>query len=197
MIDHLSKESLGHHEQLLSLLDASRIPYRIEPRLVRGLDYYTRTVFEVTAQGLGAQDALLGGGRYDRLVSDLGGPKTPGIGFAIGEDRLVDVLPESFRSAAIGAVRPVAVIPVGAPDAGDALALASELRRAGVAVDLASGHRGLGNSLKGAEKAGARFAVLAGENERLRGTVLVKEMATRTQSEVPREQLVEWLRPRL
>jgi len=75
--------------------------------------------------------------------------------------------------------------------------LATELRRAGVAVDLASGHRGLGNSLKGAEKAGARFAVLVGENERLRDVVLVKEMATRTQSEVPREQLVEWLRPRL
>ena len=197
MIDHLSKESLEHHEQLLRLLDAGRIPYRIEPRLVRGLDYYTRTVFEVTAQGLGAQDALLGGGRYDKLVSDLGGPKTPGIGFAIGEDRLVEVLPEAFRGAAIGSVRPVAVIPVGAPDAADALALASVLRRAGLAVDLASGHRGLGNSLKGAEKAGARFAVLVGENERLRGAVLVKEMATRTQSEVPREQLVEWLRPRL
>jgi histidyl-tRNA synthetase len=200
MVDLLPKldpASDAHHRELKALLTARQIPFKEDPLLVRGLDYYTRTVFEVTAQGLGAQDALLGGGRYDRLVSDLGGPKTPGIGFAIGEDRLVDVLPEAFRSAAIGDVRPVAVIPVGAPDAADALALATGLRRAGVAVDLASGHRGLGNSLKAAEKSGARFTLLVGENERLRGTVLVKEMATRTQSEVPREQLVEWLRPRL
>ncbi len=197
LLPRLDPASDAHHRELKTLLADSKVSFKEDPLLVRGLDYYTRTVFEVTAQGLGAQDALLGGGRYDKLVSDLGGPKTPGIGFAIGEDRLVDVLPEEFRSAAIGDVRPVAVIPVGAPDAGDALLLATELRRAGVAVDLASGHRGLANSLKNAEKAGARFAVLVGENERLRGAVLVKEMATRTQSEVLREQLVEWLRPRL
>jgi histidyl-tRNA synthetase len=197
LLPTLDPASDAHHRELKALLTARQIPFKEDPLLVRGLDYYTRTVFEVTAQGLGAQDALLGGGRYDRLVSDLGGPRTPGIGFAIGEDRLVDVLPEAFRSAAIGAVRPVAVIPVGAPDSADALAVASELRRAGLAADLASGHRGLGNSLKGAEKAGAPFAVLVGENERLRGAVLVKEMATRAQSEVPREKLVEWLRPRL
>jgi histidyl-tRNA synthetase (EC 6.1.1.21) len=106
VLDHLDPASKAHHEELLALLDASGIPYRVEPRLVRGLDYYTRTVFEVTAQGLGAQDALLGGGRYDRLVSDLGGPRTPGIGFAIGEDRLVDVLPEPFRRGAIDAFAP-------------------------------------------------------------------------------------------
>jgi histidyl-tRNA synthetase len=197
LLASLDPASDAHHRELKALLADGGVPFKEEPLLVRGLDYYTRTVFEVTAQGLGAQDALLGGGRYDRLVSDLGGPKTPGIGFAIGEDRLVDVLPEAFRKAAIGDVRQVAVIPVGAPDAADALALATGLRGAGIAVDLASGHRGLGNSLKAAEKAGARFAVLVGENERLRGTVLVKEMATRTQSEVSRDRLVEWLRPRL
>jgi histidyl-tRNA synthetase len=197
LLPTLDPASDAHHRELKALLAARQIPFKEDPLLVRGLDYYTRTVFEVTAKGLGAQDALLGGGRYDRLVSDLGGPRTPGIGFAIGEDRLVDVLPDAFRSAAIGAVRPVAVIPVGAPDAADALELATALRRAGLAVELASGHRGLGNSLKAAEKAGARLAVLVGENERLRGAVLVKEMEARTQSEVPREQLVDWLRPRL
>ena len=87
-------------------------PYRLDPRLVRGLDYYTRTVFEVTAEGLGAQNALLGGGRYDKLVSDLGGPKTAGIGFAIGEDRLVDALPEAFREAAVARRARVALVPL-------------------------------------------------------------------------------------
>ena len=92
---------------LLGFLDAARIPYRVEPRLVRGLDYYTRTVFEVTADGLGAQNAILGGGRYDKLISDLGGPRTAGIGFAIGEDRLVEHssggLPQGRRSTGRGA----------------------------------------------------------------------------------------------
>lgn len=121
VLDHLDPASLAHHEELLALLDVEKIPYRVEPRLVRGLDYYTRTVFEVTAQGLGAQDALLGGGRYDRLVSDLGGPKTPGIGFAIGEDRLVDVLPEAFRREAIEGFAPVALVAIEPSDRAAAL----------------------------------------------------------------------------
>src|SRR6185503_12532306 len=141
------------------------IPYRIEPRLVRGLDYYTRTVFEVTAGGLGAQDAILGGGRYDRLVSDLGGPKVPGIGFAIGEDRLVKAAPEAFRRAAMESVNPVALIALDKTDRGDALALAVELRRAGLAVDLDPAGKGPGPGLKAAEKRGARFAVLLGASE--------------------------------
>ncbi|MEO6323325.1 MAG: histidine--tRNA ligase, partial [Thermoanaerobaculia bacterium] len=116
MIDHLDPESAAHHTELARLLTSAGIPFRIEPRLVRGLDYYTRTVFEVTAAGLGAQDALLGGGRYDRLVSDLGGPKTPGIGFAIGEDRLVELLAEAFRKAALTPRAAVAVIALEAAD---------------------------------------------------------------------------------
>ena len=197
LLPALDPASDAHHRELKSLLVRKQVPFKEDPLLVRGLDYYTRTVFEVTAQGLGAQDALLGGGRYDRLVSDLGGPKTPGIGFAIGEDRLVEVLPEAFRRAALEGTRPVAVLPVGVPDLHEAFAVAGELRRGGVAVDLFSSHRGLGSALKAVEKAGLALAVLVGENERLRGSVLVKEMATRTQSEVAREQLVEWLRPRL
>ena len=154
VLDHLDPASLAHHEELLALLDAERIPYRVEPRLVRGLDYYTRTVFEVTAQGLGAQDALLGGGRYDRLVSDLGGPKTPGIGFAIGEDRLVDVLPEAFRRAAIEGFAPVALVAIEPSDRAAALALAGELRRAGIAVDLDPAGKGPGRRAQGRIEAG-------------------------------------------
>jgi histidyl-tRNA synthetase len=197
MVDHLSKQSSEHHEELLRFLDAARIPYRIEPRLVRGLDYYTRTVFEVTAAGLGAQNALLGGGRYDKLVSDLGGPKTPGIGFAIGEDRLVDVLPEEFRNAAIAAVRGVTLVPLDRGDLGDALALAGELRRAGIAVDLVTAAKGPGTGLKVAERTGAAFALLLGEKERAAGTVVLKVLATRSQEELPRGSVVETLRARL
>jgi histidyl-tRNA synthetase len=197
MVDHLSKESSEHHATLLRLLDAGGIPYRLEPRLVRGLDYYTRTVFEVTASGLGAQNALLGGGRYDKLVSDLGGPRTPGIGFAIGEDRLVDVLPEEFRMRAVAAVRGVTLVPLDRADLGDALALAGELRRAGLAVDLVTAAKGPGPGLKVAERTGAAFALLLGEKERAAGTVVLKVLATRSQEELPRASVVETLRARL
>jgi histidyl-tRNA synthetase len=197
MVDHLSKESSEHHALLLRFLDDARIPYRLEPRLVRGLDYYTRTVFEVTAAGLGAQNALLGGGRYDKLVSDLGGPRTPGIGFAIGEDRLVDVLPEEFRKTAVAAVRGVTLVPLDKGDLGDALALAGDLRRAGIAVDLVTAAKGPGPGLKVAERTGAAFALLLGEKERTAGTVLLKVLATRSQEELPRGSVVETLRARL
>jgi histidyl-tRNA synthetase len=197
MIDFLSQKSSDHHEELLRLLDAAGIPYRMEPLLVRGLDYYTRTVFEVTAEGLGAQNALLGGGRYDKLVADLGGPRTPGIGFAIGEDRLVEALPAEFRRKALVASRGVVLVPLGEADLGDALALAGELRRAGIAVDLVTAARGPGHGLRIAEKSGAALAVLVGEKERASGTVVVKTLETRSQEDVPRSSIVEALRARL
>ncbi len=184
VLDHLDPDSRAHHEELVALLDAAAIPYRVEPRLVRGLDYYTRTVFEVTAQGLGAQDALLGGGRYDRLVSDLGGPKTPGIGFAIGEDRLVDVLPEVFRRAAVDGFAPVALVAIEPSDRAAALALAGDLRGAGVAVDLDPAGKGPGAGLKAASRRGSRTAILLGQKERESGIVVVKDLVERSQREV-------------
>lgn len=194
MLDFLDAESALHHEELLALLDGAGIPYRIEPRLVRGLDYYTRTVFEVTASGLGAQDALLGGGRYDRLVSDLGGPKTPGIGFAIGEDRLVDVLPPAFREEATRGHSAVALVPLDRGDRAAALELARKLRTAGIAVDLDPAGKGPGAGLKGAERRGLAVAVLLGEREREAGTVVVKDLASRTQESVPVDRLAEYLK---
>lgn len=193
----LDPASDAHHRELVAHLRAAHIPFEENPLLVRGLDYYTRTVFEVTAAGLGAQNALLGGGRYDKLVSDLGGPKTPGIGFAIGEDRLVDVLPEEFRKAAVAAVRGVTLVPLDKGDLADALALAGELRRAGIAVDLVTAAKGPGPGLKVAERTGAAFALLLGEKERAAGTVLLKILATRSQEELPRGSVVETLRARL
>jgi histidyl-tRNA synthetase len=198
MLDFLDEDSRRHHEELLALLTSSGIPFRIEPRLVRGLDYYTRTVFEVTAQGLGAQDALLGGGRYDRLVSDLGGPKTPGIGFAIGEDRLIDVLPAATRDAFLGEGAPqVAVVPLGPGDVPGALALAAELRRGGIRTDLDASAKGPGRGIKGALKKGIPLAVLLGEEERRKGTFVVKDLAAGKQEELPRERLVAEIAARI
>lgn len=194
MIDLLDEESRRHHDELVCLLESAGIPYRVEPRLVRGLDYYTRTVFEVTAAGLGAQDALLGGGRYDKLVSDLGGPKTPGIGFAIGEDRLVDVLPEGFRREALEGVKPVALIAIEPADREEALRVASELRGAGIAVDFDPAGKGPGPALKTAARKGLRLAILLGQREREGGTVLVKNLDTRSQESLSREHLISALR---
>jgi histidyl-tRNA synthetase len=197
ILPSLDPASDAHHRELKALLLNSKVPFKEDPLLVRGLDYYTRTVFEVTAEGLGAQNALLGGGRYDKLVSDLGGPKTPGIGFAIGEDRLVDVLPEEFRKTALEGKRPVAVVPIGSPDMHEAFSLAAELRRGGIAADLYSGHRGFGSTLKAVEKTGISLVVLVGLNETSRGAVVLKNLATRSQEELPRGSVVETLRARL
>lgn len=195
MLAFLDDESLLHHRTLLAQLDEAAIPYTIEPRLVRGLDYYTRTVFEVTAPN-GAQNALLGGGRYDRLVSDLGGPKTPGIGFAIGEDRLVSALPEAFRTDALLRKGTVALVALGEDDRADALALARKLRAAGIAVDFDPRGRGPGDGLKAAGK-GHALAVLVGSREREQGIALVKNLALRTQDVVPRAELVTFLKGKI
>ncbi len=195
MLDFLDDGSKRHHEELVRLLESFRIPHRIEPRLVRGLDYYTRTVFEVTSRELGAQNTLVGGGRYDRLVSDLGGPKTPGIGFAIGEDRLVDVLPVATREAFLGQGGPqVAVVPLAPGDVADAMEIAQELRagRDGappVRVDLDATARGPARGIRNAEKKGIRFVVFVGEEERASGEFPVKDLRTREQSRVLRREL--------
>jgi histidyl-tRNA synthetase len=197
ILDHLDADSREHHEEVLGLLDSAGIPYRLEPRLVRGLDYYTRTVFEVTAGGLGglgSQDALLGGGRYDRLISDLGGPRTPGIGFAIGEDRLVDVLPEAFRKNATEGRPIVAVIALAPEDRAEALAIAASLRKEGIAADLDTAGKGPGHGLKNASKKGLQRAVLIGERERASGSVVVKDLSSRTEETVSRAGLTARLR---
>jgi histidyl-tRNA synthetase len=197
LLPTLDPASDAHYRELKVLLVASNVPFKEDPLLVRGLDYYTRTVFEMTAEGLGAQNALLGGGRYDKLVSDLGGPKTPGIGFAIGEDRLIDVLPEAFRKVAIDDVRPVTLIPLDRNDVADALVLAKELRGAGFAVDVVTAAKGPGYGLKVAERSGAAIAILLGQKEREERTANLKDLAGRTQEVIPRAGLIEALRARL
>ena len=185
LAEHLNDDSRRHFAAVTALLDRFGVDYRIEPRLVRGLDYYTRTVFEIAAAGLGAQDAICGGGRYDRLISDLGGPEVPGIGFAIGEDRLIDVLPAAFRDA-VGGGAEAYVVPVGEVGPEESVALAEELRAAGVATVAELASRSLSAGLKRAGRAGARWVALLGEAELAAGTVTVKDFASGEQRTVPR-----------
>jgi len=188
--DSLDEESKNHFAAVTAALDAAGVPYNRNHRLVRGLDYYTRTTFEFTHGGLGAQNALLGGGRYDGLSEAIGGPKAPGIGFAMGEDRLVLTL-QAQEAAKTGKIEAY-VAPLGEPLNAAALALARELRRAGLRVELGDGSFRLKKSFDAADKAARRIIIL-GEDELQSGILTVKDFATGAQSKVPRAELVNFL----
>ena len=185
--DYLDDDSRAHFAAVLSALDACGVKYEVDPRLVRGLDYYTRTAFEFTHGGLGAQNALLGGGRYDGLSEAIGGPKAPGIGFAIGADRLILTLQAQQEQAATLADAYIA--PLGEAQNAAALELARELRRAGLRVELGDGSFRLKKSFEAADKL-ARKIVLLGEDELRSGILTVKDFASGEQTKVPREQLI-------
>jgi histidyl-tRNA synthetase len=191
--EFLDEASTAHFAQVCAALDACGVPYRIEPRLVRGLDYYTRTTFEFTAvSGLGTQNALLGGGRYDGLSEMLGGPKAPGIGFAIGEDRLILTLQALAAAAEAdpGAAKlDVYIAPLGVEQNAAALALARELRASGLSVEVGDGGFRVKKSFELADKL-ARRIVLLGEDEVASGVLTVKSFATGKQTKIPRAELV-------
>jgi histidyl-tRNA synthetase len=203
--DFLDDSSREHFAAVRAALDACGVAYTVNPRLVRGLDYYTRTTFEFTVpdgSGLGTQNALLGGGRYDGLSEMLGGPKAPGIGFAIGEDRLVLVLQEQDGKESVDAAHPewmfakeldAYIAPMGAERNAAALALARELRRAGLSVEVGDGTFRLKKSFEAADKV-ARNIVILGEDEVRDGMASVKTFATGEQVKVARADLVEFLR---
>jgi len=190
--DSLGDDSRAHFVQVTAALDAAGVPYRLHPRLVRGLDYYTRTTFEFTHGGLGAQNALLGGGRYDGLSEAIGGPKAPGIGFAMGLDRLVLTLQaqEAERKTAPKADGYIA--PLGENLNAPALALARELRRAGLTIELGDGSFRLKKSFEAAEKTALRIVIL-GEDELSSGMLTVKDFASGIQTKVPRSDLTRML----
>jgi histidyl-tRNA synthetase len=195
--DSLDQESKDHFAAVTAALDAAGVPYKLNPRLVRGLDYYTRTTFEFTHGGLGAQNALLGGGRYDGLSEAIGGPKAPGIGFAMGLDRLVLTLQaseqasEADQKAAAPQVHAY-IAPLGEKLNAAALVLARELRRAGLSIELGDGSFRLKKSFEAADKVARRIVIL-GEDELQSGILTVKDFATGTQSKVPRTELVSFL----
>ena len=194
MFDSLDAESRAHWEAVLAGLTATGIAYEIDHGLVRGLDYYTRTAFEVHDRSLGAQSALGGGGRYDGLIEELGGPPTPGVGFSIGLDRAVLVL----EQRAFAPPAPPGSVFVMAMEATRAAsqALVRELRREFV-VDCDLESRGFGAQMKAAGKSGARFMVLLGEEEWSRGEVALKDLASGSQQVVAKAELAARLRSEL
>ena len=181
-----------HFEQVQAILKSVGVPFTLNDRLVRGLDYYTRTAFEFTHGALGAQNAILGGGRYDGLSEALGGPAAPGIGFAIGEDRLVMSLAES--APAVIQKPDVYIAPLGSEMNGEAGRLARELRRQDLVVELGDGSFKLKKSFEAAAKLGARYVLFLGENEAQSNTFALKNQETGEQISVPRAELAARLR---
>jgi histidyl-tRNA synthetase len=182
--EHLNDASRAFFDAVREGLERLGVPHVLNPRLVRGLDYYTHTAFELTTTALGAQSAVLAGGRYDGLMAAMGGPDMPGVGWAAGIERLAMLLaglPEPPR--------PIAVVPIGEAALEAAVVLAAELREGGLAVELA--YRGkVGQRLKRADRLGARLALLLGEDELRAGIVQLRDLDSGTQQEVPREGLL-------
>jgi len=184
MSEYLDESCRAHFQAVQGILRSLEIPVVLNDRLVRGLDYYTRTAFEFTHGALGAQNAILGGGRYDGLSENLGGPPAPGIGFAIGEDRFVMAIQKSAE--AMSPKPDVYIAPLGAGMDREAARLARELRRHNLIVELGNETFRLKKSLETASKIGARFALIVGENEVKSGQFALKNLATGEQVTVPR-----------
>ena len=190
-IDFLCEACRGHFAAVERHLGMYGIPYRISHRLVRGLDYYTRTTFEILAGNIGAQNAILGGGRYDGLVKQLGGPDRVGIGFAAGIERLVLAMPEEARD---GGRRPLFVAAMGDAARESALSLLRDLRRAGLEAHMEYEGRSIKSQMKRADRLQAAFALILGDDELASGAVSVKNMASGEQARVPRDAVIEHCR---
>jgi histidyl-tRNA synthetase len=187
--DYLDEGCRTHFADVRAILDSVGVPYVINDRLVRGLDYYTRTAFEFTHGALGAQNAILGGGRYDGLSEAIGGPKAPGIGFAIGEDRLVLSLQQQQETDALVKKPDAYIAPLGPGMNKEAARLARELRGHNLIIELGDETFRLKKSLETASKLGARFAIIVGENEGASGQFALKDLHKGEQITVPRDQL--------
>ena len=194
--DHLCDDCKTHYAAVKGELELRGVHYKENWRLVRGLDYYMRTTFEITAQGLGSQNAVCGGGRYDGLVELLGGPPTKGIGFAIGEDRLILSLQEAMgASLAVGKRPPSVYIAwMGANAYATAVSAAKDLRAAGIRVELPPVEQKFGKALERASKLDAQFALILGDNEVAEGTWTLKTLADGTQQKFTEPQLLDFLK---
>jgi histidyl-tRNA synthetase len=196
ILDHLCPECRQHFESVTAELKERGITHQITPRLVRGLDYYTRTTFEITSGVLGAQNALLGGGRYDGLSELIGGPPTPGFGFAIGQDRLILAVEAAALLKGHDALAAY-IAWMGDSALAPASRLARELRRGGLSVEIGYEPVKLKKSLGVANKLGARFAIIVGEGELASGRFQVKDMGTGRQEEVEPGRIPSYLREKL
>jgi histidyl-tRNA synthetase len=197
LIDHLSAAAAEHHAAVLAHLDALGVAYVQNPRMVRGLDYYTRTTFEFVHDGLGAQSGIGGGGHYDGLMATLGGQPLPGVGFGLGVDRTLLACRAEGLAPWSTARCEVFGVPLGQAAMAELVGVAARLRRAGVRVDLAYGGRGLKGAMKAADRSGARFALVLGERDLAAGTVVVRDLGSGDQQPVALAEVVETVRARL
>ena len=196
--DHLCEDCAAHYAAVKRELDLRGVKYHENWRLVRGLDYYMRTTFEITAKGLGSQNAVCGGGRYDGLVELLGGPPTKGIGFAIGEDRLILSLLETGHSPLATRHSPLLYIAwMGEKAYATAIRAAKNLRNAGFRVELPPVEQKFGKALGQADKLGARFALILGDNEVSSGEWTLKTLADGSQAKFTEPDLLEHLKKQL
>ena len=187
--DYLTDDARAFFDRVRAGLDDLSIAYKINPRLVRGLDYYCHTAFEFTTEHLGAQGTVLAGGRYDGLVETMGGPPTPGVGWAAGIERLAMLL-----GAGVAVPRPVVVVPVGADVQAEAFKITQRLRLAGIAADMGfSGN--LSRRMKRADRLGASYALILGSDELARNAATLRDMETGDQEEVALDALVDRLQP--
>jgi histidyl-tRNA synthetase len=184
LVDYLSEGSRAHFEQVKKYLDVLGISYTLNPRMVRGLDYYTGTTFEFVHELLGAQSGIGGGGRYDGLMAELGGQSLSGIGFGLGVDRALLAAEAEGVINENAFVSDLFIIPLGDVAKEMAMKIATELRAAGKSIEIAFGDRALKGAMKGADKSGARYVIVLGESEISSATVELKEMKTGTTSSV-------------
>lgn len=193
LADYLNDESSAYFEQVKVYLDELGIDYVVDPNLVRGLDYYNHTAFEIMseAEGFGAITTLAGGGRYNGLVEDLGGPESPGIGFAMSIERLLLALEMEKVEIGQDQTLDAYVIAMDAESKKKAVATVRDLRATGISADMDFSDRKMKAQMKSADRKNARFVIVIGETELQSGKAAVKEMAKREQQEVPFEKLAE------
>ncbi|MGW7520634.1 histidine--tRNA ligase [Streptomyces sp. NPDC054796] len=197
MRDHLCEACRSYHEQVRELLTAAGVAYEDDPKLVRGLDYYTRTTFEFVHDGLGSQSAVGGGGRYDGLSEMIGGPALPSVGWALGVDRTVLALEAEGVELELPPATEVFAVPIGDEARRVLFGAVTELRRQGVAADFAYGGKGMKNAMKSANRSGARFALLVGERDLTEGVAQLKDLGSGEQTAVALDRVVTEVRARL
>ena len=197
ILDCLCDACAAHFEGLKANLDALGIPYSVDPRIVRGLDYYTRTVFEIARQTENGTQAVCGGGRYDGLVEQIGGPKLPAMGFGMGVERVLMLLEQSGVEIPEPRHYDAYVAALGAQARIPALELTTGLRRAGVKTETDHAGRSLKAQFKHADKVGAPYILIVGGDELARGTVRLRNMQTKEETEIPLENAVEYMKERI
>lgn len=198
MVDFLDDECKSHFKHVLEFLDEAKVPYILNPCLVRGLDYYTRTIFEFLPDEEGSQSSIGGGGRYDKLIEMLGGSKTPGAGWSIGIDRVILALKEKNINVPEGLPKPkLFLVQLGEAAKRKSLNLYENFRKSGIEAKSSIGRDSIKSQLRIANRLGVKFALIFGQKEALDGTIILREMVTGVQETIPLEKIVDEVKKRL